>query len=471
MATPTPTPTITSTPTSVSFQFSSCCTSEVFVVSGYPLATVLNPGEVYDLITNSFSGCATVIAYSGIGTVYTLTSQTGPYIDCSSCAVCPTPTPTPTQPVCVCKEYEIENLVLPSSFVSYTDCLGVEQSFLITNGSTILLCACENTVVAPDGITITMVGECDALITPTPTDTPDATPTQTPTVTSTPNYICSISAFCVNTLFSATTSYDGTYTLAGSYNLYNYYTGNTSGSTYIFNNGTNWCLSDTLGGDCVLFGKTPCYDECPDFNSLIFYSGNCTTTTTTDNCSTFDFEAYFDCDVPSATTTTTIACSATSIDASVVTTTTTSPCNLTALEFSYTSYTTTISATTTTTTTINRNLGVAGNVLYPISENKFDCPYTKLLIDCNTSRSYYTDSKLTYNGNKISTGQTFTTIINGQSVCVTYLENSPNTPDTVIPFITGILTDCSVCTTTEALTPTATPTVTITPTPTITPTS
>jgi len=101
------------------------------------------------------------------------------------------------------------------------------------------------------------------------------------------------SEYCID----GTTTYDGTYELEGVYDGESYYSG--SGLNYViyYSSGTTqWCLSNTLGGSCLLFGPTGSFSQCPDLEVSLFSEGSCTTTTsTTDPCATFDFEALFNC--------------------------------------------------------------------------------------------------------------------------------------------------------------------------------
>lgn len=202
--------------------------------------------EIYYLATDVFSGCATVISFNPALPIYTSTLTTGSYIDC-------------------------------------TECLDVEK----------LSC----------GTTPTPT------MTPTQTPTPTVTPTipgPSPTPSSTPVYagLCPIAIYCLNT--GGIYPYDGTFYHVGTYKSNDYYVGNGTSIGYLFFDGIKWCLSDTLGGDCILFGRIPCATDCPDINGLT--PGPCATTTTTTNpCDIVDFDAIFDCndDIPVSQTPTT----------------------------------------------------------------------------------------------------------------------------------------------------------------------
>lgn len=105
--------------------------------------------------------------------------------------------------------------------------------------------------------------------------------------------------YCLDT--NGTLLYDGSYYSAGTHNSYGYYTGGTNGDGVIYYDTTKWCLSDVLDGECLLFGKIPCNDVCPDLCDELS-DGACYTTTTTTAC-VIDFEAVLDCNVPTVTPT------------------------------------------------------------------------------------------------------------------------------------------------------------------------
>ena len=138
----------------------------------------------------------------------------------------------------------------------------------------------------------------------TPTPTPNPTPTNTPTVSSTPSS-CPYTEFCFRTVYPSLSGYSGNFEVAGTYNTRLYYTGDGITTGYIYHTGDVWCLSNSLGGTCLLEGTYPCYSVCPDISSNYFTSGPCPTPTPSSvNCNTLDFTAYFDCDfVPFVTPT------------------------------------------------------------------------------------------------------------------------------------------------------------------------
>jgi hypothetical protein len=133
-------------------------------------------------------------------------------------------------------------------------------------------------------------------LTPTPTDTPNPTPSFTPSPSTTPPP-CPDTTFCLRTTLTSLLSYNGNYTVSGTFNSRPYYTGDNIPTAYIYHTGVKWCLSDSLGGTCLLEGNTPCYSECPDISANYFSAGPCVTPTPSPiNCNILDFTAYFDCD-------------------------------------------------------------------------------------------------------------------------------------------------------------------------------
>lgn len=117
-------------------------------------------------------------------------------------------------------------------------------------------------------------------------------------------FICEKSIITVNT--AGLTPYDGEYVMQGSqgYNNYSYFISQNSPNRVIYFDGAKWCLSDTLGGECLLTGNEPCNGICPDFCDVSDYV---CTTTTPNPCDVVDFEALFDCDpTPTSTPTPTI---------------------------------------------------------------------------------------------------------------------------------------------------------------------
>jgi len=313
------------------------------------------------------------------------------------------------------------------------------------------------------------------LITPTATPTPNPTPTQTPTVSSTPSS-CSYTDFCFRTGFSTLSGYSGNFTSAGSYNSRTYYSGDGTTTGYIFYNGTNWCLSNTLGGVCLLEGA-PCYSACPDISSNYFTTGLCPTPTPSGiNCNTLDFVAYFDCDYePFITPTPSIGCdvvdfSVTAFPTTPTPTPSTSTC-VTGIDFSMSGYTpVTPSPTLSPTISPSRTVDVGGQLTYRFFDEQFTCTSTKVLKDCQSDLEFYVNDSLIFSGTPISVGITFGAYLNGDLFCLTYVRDDNNiSSNSNVDSIVQIYGNCTDCKFT--LTPTPSVTASNTPTPTHTPTS
>ena len=287
----------------------------------------------------------------------------------------------------------------------------------------------------------------------------------------------------MNTSLSSLLKYDGNYSDSGSYNSRRYYEGNGSTLAYIFYNGTNWCLSESLGGQCILEGSSPCYSRCPDISANYFNSGICPTPTPTPVYNTFDFNAYFDCDfepLPSPTPTQTrfINCDDVDFTMNYGVTPTPTPsafvCDAgNSVSFSMVRYNpqNTPTPTPTPTMTLGLNIDVKGKVTFNMLEEPFSCVSVKVLKNCNTNAEIYTSSNLSYNGTAIVPGITFGGLINGENICVTYLRDDNNiSSNSIVSDIYDIYGDCGHCSNLPTPTPTSTVTSTPTKTSTLTPT-
>ena len=310
---------------------------------------------------------------------------------------------------------------------------------------------------------------------PTPTPTPYTTPTITPTVSSTAAP-CSYSTFCLSSSLSSLLNYNGNYADAGTYNTRQYYVGDGVTTAYIYYNGSAWCLSDSLGGSCILQGATPCYSQCPDISANEFTGGVCPTPTPTPiNCNTFDFNAYFDCDwEPLPTPTPSVACDDVNFDiSSYGVTPTPSPtgiiCNNKAISFSMSGYTPAVTPTVTNTpsVTLTRTVDVQGKATFVMLDERFSCVSSRVLTNCDTGKELYTTDTLVFSGISITTGTTFFALINNENMCVTYTrDDSSISSNSTVNFIYQIYGSCEYC----SIYPTPTPTVTTTSTNTATPT-
>ncbi len=533
-STPTPTPTNTSTPTPTPtateaydiYLFQDCCYGGLFRYENVP--GTLTIGQVYNIQGGSgFNGCATVQPYAASGIVYpsnsvVFTLQT----DCGTCISsepCVTPTPTntatqtqtptntatPTQtPTNTATPTQTPtNTATPTTTPTPTATgTGPQDSALLTkcDDGTIFY-ALVDTDTAFVGATYLYNGSCysfvefsgpggpslgtpsysdcsSCVLTPTPTPTPNPTPTNTPTVSSTPSS-CSYTEFCFRTNYPTLSGYSGNFEVAGTYNSRLYYSGDGITTGYIYHTGDVWCLSNSLGGTCLLEGTYPCYSICPDISSNYFSTGPCPTPTPSSvNCNTLDFTAYFDCDfVPFPTPTPSITCdnvtfSVTSIQSTPTPTPSTSTCGGD-MTFSFSAYTpTTPSPTLTPTISPTRTVEVGGQLVYTFFEEAFTCPTSKVLKDCESNLEFYVSDTLTFSGIPISIGTSFGGYVNGELFCLTYDRNDSNTqPNSVLNSIVQIYANCTDCrftlTPTPSVTASNTQTPTITPSPTMTPTA
>jgi hypothetical protein len=355
-----------------------------------------------------------------------------------------TPSVTSTPLPCTCTQYQLVNTSLTDTAnFTYYDCYYYEQNDFIPPDSTYEICCCSGSLIVPSYVNVTLIGDCGEFQpSQTPSNTP--TPTVTPSVTTTTTVLCS-EDYCLNTGILPT--YDGTYYSAGTYNSFLYFIGGTEPG-YIFFNNTSWCLSDTLGGDCILSGPIPYTTNCPDFDDTLFYSGSCITTTTTTNpCSTFDFDAYFDCDF-TTTTTTSINCDDNGIvfEVSAYTTTTTTICTGTSVSATFTRYTTTTTTVPTTTTTTTLTVFFNGIVTYTVFDEPVSCPnLTFNFQDCDTGQNYYVVDQPKYNGTPINVGEVYQLYINTYLVCATYLGTSNQSSNAILGELMFINTDCDTC--------------------------
>ena len=440
---------------------------------------ILSVGEFY-LISGGtgFEGCAEVVAYEDSGSIYssagvTFTQQD----DCMDldCPPCPSPTPTPTvtpsSPLvdCNCLSYTIINPYDITEYLAYEDCFSIPQNIEIDPVSTTIICACEGSLFNEGSLVVTQNGECP----PSPEPEPP-TPTPTPTITVTPSNdwnLCD-DDFCLVTYDPVLDLYNGTYSVSGS-SLYNnryVFSGDVTGVIFYNSTTLQWCLSDTIGGSCLLGGPSPSTSSCPDLWSVIFTNGVCnTTTSTTSPCDVFDFEAYFDCDVPvtpSPTPTNTPTPSFTPTP-----TPTTDICNYFTGDIDISGYTTTTTTTpsvTTTTTTVCYSAS-SGSVTFELVNSLFICPgEVYVFIDCVTSQIYYVEPINAFADVDLNNGYSYSFTINESPTCATFDGVQEISPNVVASGPVSMFTSCEEC---LYSTPTPTPTPSITPTNTVTPTN
>ena len=283
---------------------------------------------------------------------------------------------------------------------------------------------------------------------------------------------CPNDSYCLNT--GGVTIYDGNYLYGGKYNDRDYFVGGNTVTGYIFFDDTKWCLSDTLGGDCILFGRTNCNDFCPDIcdcdDELI--PGQCQVrpTPTPGICDDFDFNAFFNCYNPTPTPTPSPTATPRPTATQGPTPTPTPDCSGKEISLSATTIVViTPTPTPTPTTTVLPTICFTGDVVYNLFDETFMCSTTKKLVNCYNGDEYYITDPLEFSGIPIETGVTVSAIINENLVCVTYEGLSNISSNSILTIVTNIMgVGCSSCTL-PTPTPSPTPTRPITPTPTKTP--
>lgn len=462
--TPTNTPTVTQTSGTI-VQFVDCITGTFTFRFGGGSITPLTVGQVY-LIENSleFSGCATVVASTGSGPLYSAVGTT--FTNLISCA----------DPLCPSESIRAALLInCNTSAVFYAN---VEESTAFLGAAYIYNGQCYSFVEfsGPGGPYLggPDYANCSSCIVPPPPN-----PTPSPTPTSATTIPCSVSTYCLNTSLPLLSGYSGNYTsFGGYYNCYKYYEGGGTNYGVIYYTGSYWCLSNSLGGVCILRGPS-CFSECPQLDTHIFYSGSCISPTPTPiQCNLIDFEAYFECNVPPIPDCDVVDFVATGVTITPTPTPTINPCLYNrAVNFSMSAYTPASDVTPTPTPSITptNNLIFTGNVEFEIFTEQFNCVSSKVLVDCSTGEEYYVSDSLVYSGTVVVTGITMQVNINGTLACVTYDRDVYNTSsNSILQSINSIYGSCGSCfpTATPTPTPSITPSISLTPsqTPSQTPT-
>ena len=264
------------------------------------------------------------------------------------------------------------------------------------------------------------------------------TPTPTPTPTS---YLCGYQK-CIDIGIAIYSGYNGTYTFAGTYNGYPYYSGGDEPG-YLFYDTTKWCLSNSLSGQCIVFGNTPCLSTCPDLDPTVMSDGPCVTVvsptptltpTITPTISVTPTEGVSP--TPTITLTTTPTPSLSDVCGNVGADITTGN---------------TINPTPTPTPTPTPSSGsketVLGAVTYEIDNGIFDCGDVARLIGCDDSAEYLVSSPIIYSGGVLSTGSTINVTIGGEEVCVEYIEDIQGSSTHIISQFNSINIDCDNCST------------------------
>jgi hypothetical protein len=279
---------------------------------------------------------------------------------------------------------------------------------------------------------------------------------------------CDEKNYCIQN----TNLFDGSYNFAGTHNNFNYYTGET-GVIFYSNTELRWCLSDELDNPCIQFGPYLSSNMEPDLDETVMYTGLCITTTTTTNpCSDFDYEAIFECLVPLTPTPTPTS---TPTPTPTPTPTSSNLCGGVSMVVSFSGITPTPTPTNTPTPSpspeITRPCNYSGEVTFNTFSEVINCANSKKFKDCFTGVDYYTSDLVLVSGTtQPKEGYVYNATINGQGYCVIYdgLFENVSGVDTVIltneigPSSNG---SCLLCSPNLTSTPTPTPTSTPTPTP------
>lgn len=279
-----------------------------------------------------------------------------------------------------------------------------------------------------------------------------------------------IQDFCVSSIYSVLGTNVGNFSVADVlYDDHVYYTGETSGFIYFNTSNEQWCLSNTLGGDCLLVGKSPCYDDInPDLYGGIVFSGVCPTPTPSPaSCDIIDFSAYFNCELSATTTPTPTATPTPTITPTMTITPSRTPnlgisLGMSAYTYTYPS----VSPSPTPSITPTNNIVIGGEVTYNVLDKTFSFSGVRELKECSTSVIYYAYQDLIFSGVPVNIGEVIRVVINGEQRCFEYLSDSSVTsPNIYLDQILEVNANCSSC----LITPTPTPSPSITPTPTVTP--
>jgi len=218
--------------------------------------------------------------------------------------------------------------------------------------------------------------------------------------------------------------YDDTYQYSGMYGSYTYYTGQTNGYFIFYSTGeTRWCLAQNIGDPCNQFGPYGSVSTCPDFDDSVVYFGPCTTTTTTTNpCVDFDFEAIFDCYIPP---TPSFSPTPTKTPTPTPTPTTSNICGGVSMAVTSLGVTPTptpsFTPTPTPTPEVDRPCNFSGEVVFNTFSEIIQCANSKKFRDCFTGIEYFTSDLVLVSGSTSpKENYVYNAIINGMNYCVIY---------------------------------------------------
>lgn len=198
-----------------------------------------------------------------------------------------TTTTTTTAPPCECNTYEVENTTAAPLQFTYIKCEDIERNVLLGAFTSTIVCACEENITVPDGVTVTLLEAGCAEITTTTTTSTTTTTTEEPTTTTT-------------TTSTTTTSSTTTTTTEAPLVCYRYQIqGTPSGSFQWQDCDTETLFSTTLSaGNSMIICAVENTVELTGGSGSITNLGDCNETTTTSTTTTTTEE-------PTTTSTTT----------------------------------------------------------------------------------------------------------------------------------------------------------------------
>lgn len=250
-------------------------------------------------------------------------------------------------------------------------------------------------------------------------------------------------------------TYEDTYQYDGVYGSYNYFKGQLTNYFIFYSTGeTRWCLAQNLGDPCDQFGPYGSTSNCPDFDTSVCVSGPCVTTTTTTNpCANFEFEAIFDCYVPP---TPSVTPSFTPTPTLTPTPSSTELCggrSMTVLLEKFTpTPTKTPTPTPSTTPIVTRPCNFSGEVIFNSINEIIQCANSKKFRDCFTGLEYFTTDMVLVSGSTSpKEGFVYNATINGINYCVVFeglFENISGVDNIVLTNEVGPVNQgsCLVCT-------------------------
>ena len=284
--------------------------------------------------------------------------------------------------------------------------------------------------------------------------------------------VCSKSPYCLSN--TGNPNIDDTYEVQpGSYNGYPFYLGQNNSYYIYFSFRGYWCLSFNFEDECLLSGKNPCYSDCPDLCEDYFTEGTCSEPTPppVDPCDIFDFDAIFDCNVPS-TPTPTPTVSPTQSVTPTPSSTDFCPLFVDAVILSYTpTPTMTPSVTPTSSIPVVRDCGFSGDVTFNTIETTIDCPYSVEFQDCYNGSRYYSVQNISRpDGGSLEQFMVYLATVDGEvNKCISYVGVNVNIiGNNTITLTSDLLgySNLGGCVSCLLISPTPTPTLSSTPTPT-----